>query len=126
MSARLEHVNFTVPDAKATASFLVTLFGWSVRWEGKALNDGYTAHVGDDDSYLAVYSPKPALKGQSPRYDHSGAMNHIGIVVDDLDAVETTVKALGYIPHNHADYEPGKRFYFDGPDGVEYEIVSYD
>ncbi|MEC7669548.1 MAG: VOC family protein, partial [Pseudomonadota bacterium] len=29
------------------------------------------------------------------------------------------------IPHNHADYEPGKRFYFDTPDGIEIEVVSY-
>ncbi len=126
MLAKLEHVNFTVPDAKATAQFLHTLLGWETRWEGAALNDGYTAHVGNGDTYLALYSPKPALEGQSPPYTHSGAMNHIGIVVDDLDAVEETVKALGYVPHNHADYEPGKRFYFDGPDGVEYEMVSYD
>lgn len=126
MQAKLEHVNITVPDARATAQFLQTLLGWETRWEGAALNDGYTVHVGDEGSYLALYSPKPALKGQAPRYDHSGSLNHIGIVVDDLKAVEDKVAALGYIPHSHADYEPGQRFYFDGPDGVEYEMVSYD
>lgn len=126
MQAKLEHINFTVPDAKATAQFLQVLFGWKVRWEGKALNDGYTVHVGGDDSYLALYSPKPALKGRAPRYDHEGAMNHIGLVVDDLNGAEKSVVALGYVPHNHGDYEPGRRFYFDGPDGVEYELVEYD
>jgi len=47
-------------------------------------------------------------------------------VVPDLDAVETRVKEAGFIPKSHANYEPGRRFYFDGPDGIEFEVVSYD
>jgi hypothetical protein len=35
------------------------------------------------------------------------------------------VKAAGYTPFNHGDYEPGRRFYFDGPDNIEIEVVSY-
>ncbi|MGJ8556368.1 MAG: VOC family protein, partial [Sulfitobacter geojensis] len=27
---------------------------------------------------------------------------------------------------NHADYEPGRRFYFHDTDGVEFEVVQYD
>ena len=48
-----------------------------------------------------------------------------GIVVDDLDAVETKVRTLGYATHSHADYEPGRRFYFDDENGIEFEVVSY-
>ena len=33
--------------------------------------------------------------------------------------------AAGLVPFNHGDYEPGRRFYFMDPDGIEYEIVSY-
>ena len=47
------------------------------------------------------------------------------VVVEDLDGVEAKVKAAGYHPHNHGDYEPGRRFYFDGPDNIEIEVVSY-
>ena len=47
------------------------------------------------------------------------------MVVDDLRGTEAKVKAAGYTPHNHANYEPGERFYFDGPDGIEFEVVSY-
>jgi hypothetical protein len=46
-------------------------------------------------------------------------------VVNDLDAVETRVKARGYEPVNHADYEPGRRFYFREENGIEIEVVSY-
>ena len=58
-------------------------------------------------------------------YTQLGGLNHVGIVVDDLDGVEARVKAAGFTPTNHGDYEPGRRFYFDDSDGVEYEIVSY-
>ena len=45
--------------------------------------------------------------------------------VDDLDAAEAVVKAAGLEPFNHADYEPGRRFYFFDWDGIEFEMVSY-
>ena len=51
--------------------------------------------------------------------------NHIGLCVDDLDAVEARARALGLTPFGHDDYEPGKRFYFFDPDDIEFEIVSY-
>lgn len=53
-------------------------------------------------------------------------MNHLGVVVDDLDAVEAKVEALGFKSHRHADYDPGRRFYFYDADGVEIEVVQYD
>lgn len=125
MQVQLEHINFTVKDAAATAQLLVTLFGWHIRWQGPAKDQGFTVHVGNDASYLALYSPKWPLHAEAKRYHHAASMNHIGVVVDDLEDIEARVKAAGYQPHSHADYEPGKRFYFDGPDGVEYEVVSY-
>lgn len=123
---RLEHVNISVTDPRATAAILSDLFGWHTRWEGAAKDNGYSVHVGDDDSYLALYAPSG---GQSPvgdTYHLTGGLNHVGVVVDDLDTVEAKVKAKGYATHSHADYEPGRRFYFDGPDGIEFEVVAYD
>ena len=52
-------------------------------------------------------------------------LNHVGIQVDDLDAVERRVIAAGLVPFSHGDYEPGRRFYFIDWDGIEFEIVSY-
>ncbi|GGE41127.1 VOC family protein [Actibacterium pelagium] len=121
----LEHVNITVPDPKATAKVLCGLFDWTVRWEGAAINGGYSVHVGNKDSYLALYTPgKKLITNGDPHYSRAG-LNHIGIVVEDLDDAEAKVSAAGYATFNHADYEPGKRFYFDGPDDIEYEVVSY-
>ncbi len=125
MNAHLEHVNITVPDARATADFLSRLLGWHIHWQGASLNDGYSVHVGNADSYLALYTPKAPVAEAHPRYGNAAGLNHVGIVVADLDAVEARVRAEGIETFNHADYEPGRRFYFDGPDAVEYEMVSY-
>jgi hypothetical protein len=126
VTARIEHVNITVTDPTATAGVLMQLFGWKIRWQGAAKDNGHTIHVGSDDHYLALYTPAEPLTGQAPRYNKRGALNHVGLVVSDLDAAEAAVRNAGYMPHSHADYEPGRRFYFDGDDGVEYELVSYD
>lgn len=122
---RLEHVNVTVENPKDVAAELMDLFEWHIRWEGEAKDQGYTVHVGDEQAYLALYSPNRALaKNKSSYVVHSG-LNHIGVVVPNLGAVENRVINAGYTPHNHADYEPGQRFYFDGPEGLEFEVVSY-
>ena len=123
---QLEHVNICVPDPKATAARLVDIFGWHVRWEGDARDNGFTVHVGDDDSYLALYAPAYELGPEPERYTRVAGLNHIGVVVNDLPATEVRMKAAGYEPHSHGDYEPGLRFYFDGPDGIEFEVVHYD
>ena len=126
MQARLEHANITVSDPKATAALLCDLFGWTVRWEGPSIHAGYSVHVGGAESYLALYAPGSGVTEAAPRYAPAGGLNHVGLMVGDLDAAEARVKAAGYETHSHADYEPGRRFYFEGPDGVEYEVVSYD
>lgn len=126
MAARLEHVNIAVRDPRATAAVLQELFGWHVRWEGDPAGLGFSMHVGTDDHYVALYRPAHAMTGEAMRYKQWSGLNHIGVVVDDIDAAEARVRAAGYTPGNHADYEPGRRFYFTGPDEVEYEVVSYD
>lgn len=122
---RIEHVNVTVTDPDRAARLMRDVFGWRVRWRGAARDGGWTIHVGSDDHYLAVYTgDKVAYTDEDFRKGRP--LNHIGVVVDDLDAVERRVLAAGLIPFSHADYEPGRRFYFLDPDGIEYEVVSYD
>jgi catechol 2,3-dioxygenase-like lactoylglutathione lyase family enzyme len=127
--SRLEHVNVTVPNPKVTAQMLIDLFDWHIRWEGVALNDGHTVHVGTEESYVALYTGPDRGQSQTPTtnsYLQVGGLNHIGVVVDDLAAVEAKVKAKGLATHSHADYEPGTRFYFNDHDGIEIEVIQYD
>ncbi|WP_093029059.1 VOC family protein [Ruegeria marina] len=125
MMATLEHANFTVSDPKVTAEWLHKVFGWDIRWQGPAIAGGYTVHVGDESTYLALYAPARPARTTESSYDTVGGLNHVGVVVDDLDATETLVREAGFTPHSHADYEPGRRFYFDDDNGIEFEVVSY-
>jgi catechol 2,3-dioxygenase-like lactoylglutathione lyase family enzyme len=121
----LEHANFSVSDPHKTADMLCKLFDWHIRWSGDAIAGGHTIHVGSDDSYVAVYAQANMRKAVPNDYKTVGAMNHIGVVVEDLDAVESRVLDAGFETTNHGDYEPGRRFYFHDHDGIEFEVVSY-
>ena len=54
-----------------------------------------------------------------------GQMNHIGVLVNNLDGTEEKVKSAGFTPVSYADYEPGRWFYFYDDAGVEFEVISY-
>ena len=123
--AQLEHVNFTVPDADRTAAMLTELFDWKIRWAGDMPGWGRSVHVGTDDEYGAVFSPIECAKVANINKQRVGHLNHVGIVVSDLDVIEQRVKDAGFKPHSHGDYEPGKRFYFHEGNGIEIEVVCY-
>ena len=121
----LEHANITVTDTHATAAWMQAVFGWHIRWEGDSIHDGYSLHIGGAQSYLALYSPPAEIAPSGNTYRTRGGLNHLAVVVDDLDAVEERVKAAGFSPNSHGDYEPGRRFYFHDADNIEYEVVQY-
>ncbi|MEO9778977.1 MAG: VOC family protein [Sedimentitalea sp.] len=126
MPAMLEHTNLTVSDPDATAAWMCDLFGWHRRWSGAAMDNGRTVHVGTDTHYLALYTPGSPAKPTDDNYQTVGGLNHIAVVVDDIAAMERDVAKAGFTPQNHADYEPGLRFYFHDHDNIEYEVVQYD
>jgi len=121
----LEHANVTVKDPDVSAALLCRLFDWKVRWQGDAMDAGRTVHVGGNQSYIAFYTQPDARQTDVSSYATLGQMNHIGVVVEDIDAIEKCVENEGLTITSHADFEPGRRFYFDTPDGIEIEVVSY-
>lgn len=121
LQGTLEHANLTVSDIERLSSFLQKLLGWHERWRGPALNGGETIHVGDERTYLALYNDRQPHDG----FVKGAPLNHVGLLVDDLDAAEKIVLEAGLVTLNHADYSPGRRFYFFDWDGIEFEIVSY-
>src|SRR5512143_2773187 len=118
----LEHANITVSDPERSSALLQKLCGWHERWRGPSQLGGWTIHVGNDRDYLAVYTNEKVHE----RFAKGVPLNHVGLVVDDLDAAEAVVVAAGLEPFNHMDYEPGRRFYFFDWDGIEFEMVSYE
>ena len=126
MSTELEHANVTVSDADKTAAWMTRLFGWKIRWHGPAIDGGQSIHVGSDTSYLALYQPANQIGAGTSSYETAGGLNHLAVTVTDIDAMEDAVRKAGFHPKSHADYEPGRRFYFNDGDGIEFEIVQYD
>jgi catechol 2,3-dioxygenase-like lactoylglutathione lyase family enzyme len=124
-SLRIEHVNVTVTDPERVAALMQDLFAWRVRWKGPARDGGFTVHVGTDDHYLALYTGPKGVALTDADFAKGRPLNHIGVEVDDLGETEARVIAAGLTPFNHGDYDPGRRFYFFDPDGIEYEVVSY-
>ena len=120
---RIEHVNLTVSDPDRAARLMHSLFGWHVRWSGPARDGGRTVHVGSARDYLALHAP--ADGAAAVPFGKARPLNHVGVEVDDLDAAEARVRAAGLAPFGHDDYDPGRRFYFLDPDGIEFEVVSY-
>lgn len=124
----LEHVNITVADPKASAAVFCDLFGWKIRWEGASMDGAdYTVHVGTDATYLALYTGTDGVNvaKTDESYTTRAAMNHIAVVVDDLNAMQRAVEEKGFTTHSHADYEPGRRFYFHDGNEIEIEVVCY-
>ena len=121
-SATIEHANLTVSDIERSSELFQKLLGWHERWRGPARDGGETIHVGDHRSYLALHTDRRP----HGRFAKGEPLNHIGVVVDDLDAAEAVVLDAGLEAFNHADYEPGRRFYFFDWDGIEFEVVSYE
>jgi len=117
----MEHANLTVSDIERSSEFLQSLLGWHERWRGEAMNGGETIHVGDERTYLALYTDHQP----HDRFTKGRPLNHVGLLVDDLDGAERVVLDAGLETFNHADYAPGRRFYFFDWDGIEFEVVSY-
>jgi catechol 2,3-dioxygenase-like lactoylglutathione lyase family enzyme len=117
----LEHANITVSDPDRSSTLLQELCGWHERWRGPSRLGGRTIHVGSETAYVALYTDD----GRGGPYAKGAPLNHIGLVVDDLDAAKEVVIAAGLDPGCDDVYEPGRRFYFFDWDGIEFEVVSY-
>jgi len=123
-SVTLEHINVSVSDPDASAQILCDLFAWKIRWSGPAMDNGYTVHVGTDQQYIAFYTCGNLVNNGNSG-NNALNLNHIAVTVDDIEQVEKDVQSAGLTPCNHADYEPGRRFYFLMQDELEIEVVSY-
>ncbi|HYI48791.1 MAG TPA: VOC family protein [Allosphingosinicella sp.] len=122
--AFIEHVNITVSQPERSARLFQDLFGWHVRWQGPARDGGRVIHVGDGTNYLSLYA-EPGESKDALDWPKGEPLNHVGILVDDLDEIDRRVSAAGLTPFGHDEYDPGRRFYFFDWDGIEFEIVSY-
>jgi catechol 2,3-dioxygenase-like lactoylglutathione lyase family enzyme len=120
---RIEHANISVNDVEASTRFYIDLFGGRVRWEGITELGLRAAHIGDDNTYLALF--EASTKGRAPEDYTATGFNHLGFEVEDLDSYQARLEKMGVSVTREESYEPGRRLYFYDPDGIEIELVEY-
>eukprot|EP00008_Paramoeba_atlantica_P013115 CAMPEP_0201476486 /NCGR_PEP_ID=MMETSP0151_2-20130828/1687_1 /ASSEMBLY_ACC=CAM_ASM_000257 /TAXON_ID=200890 /ORGANISM="Paramoeba atlantica, Strain 621/1 / CCAP 1560/9" /LENGTH=148 /DNA_ID=CAMNT_0047856865 /DNA_START=111 /DNA_END=557 /DNA_ORIENTATION=+ len=130
-STYIEHCNLTVPSIDEALKFLMLLDpNFTIRHDETPEGKYRWCHVGTNTHYLALQEPNvsPPDSGESgkrrPYKDHG--INHIGFVVQDLDAAVDRLVSAGYkkgIPAK--DHPHRKRAYFYDHAGFEWEIVQY-
>jgi catechol 2,3-dioxygenase-like lactoylglutathione lyase family enzyme len=120
---RIEHANITVNDVDASVAFYQKLFDAKLRWQGSTSSGNRAAHIGVEDTYLALFEADGAGKAASG-YGTVG-FNHLGFQVDNLDVYKSKLDTMGVALKGEDDYAPGRRLYFYDPDGIEIELVEY-
>lgn len=124
MQAYVEHANITVSNIDDAVQFIQTAIP-----EFKERHRGQTnyrwCHIGTDDSYIALQEVVARKQTDRSPYLDVG-INHIGIVVDDVDRVQKRLLAAGYEQNDIGEDNPfRKRVYFYDASGVEWEFIEY-
>ncbi len=132
----LEHANITVPSIEKSLAFLKLAFpdferrgGGPLSGKGKYGDEklGQWAHVGTEQTYIALQEPAAGVNDLKINYESPG-INHLGFVVEDVYSIIERCKSEGYEPtdasamgaHPYRD-----RVYFIDGSGVEWEFVQY-
>lgn len=121
----LEHANITVPDIEAATRFLTTAIPeFRIRGGGDR-DTGRWRHVGDDITYLALQQENEHHPDPRVRYVHDG-VHHLGLVVEDVSALEKRLRAAGYRQNPMSEDHPARRrrYFFDDA-GMEWEFIEY-
>jgi len=117
----LEHIHVNVASIAATQRFLQhAIPQYSPRGGGKAQGYGDWLHIGNDSNYIALTE----VKGAKPNKH----LRHIGLVVDDVDALIERLRAAGIEPSDASalDEHPyRRRVYYCDENGLDWEFVEY-
>ena len=100
--ARFPRVVLDCPDPRVLAEFYGALLGWRVQLDDDDWSSVH-AEYGDSLNFQLVTSHTPP---EWPGQDKPQQM-HLDVTVDDLDAAEQAVLALGATKHEH---QPGTTF----------------
>ena len=117
----LEHIHLSVASIEATERFLkLAVPEYSPRGGGIDKNFGKWMHIGTATNYIALTEVKGAepIKG----------LRHIGLVVEDIDALINRLRAAGIEPSDASalDGHPHRRrVYYRDDNGLDWEFVEY-
>jgi len=117
----LEHIHLSVASINVTERFLkLAIPQYSPRGGGVDELYGKWLHIGTATNYIALTE----VKGAKPIKN----LRHIGLVVDDIDALIGRLQTAGIEPSDVSalDGHPHRRrvYYCDG-NGLDWEFVEY-
>jgi hypothetical protein len=117
----LEHIHLGVKSLAKTEKFLnAALPEFSRRGSGYAEGYGNWVHIGEADNYIALT--------ETDVEPDSNFLRHIGLVVDDIDAVISRLEEAGQCPSDAGalDSHPyRRRVYYLDDNGIHWEFVQY-
>lgn len=120
----LEHANITVKNLQKGIHFFQTAFP-HFRIRAKGNDPREWVHLGDDTTYLAINQVIGNTDIDRENYDDLG-INHIGFVVEDVNAIVQQLISAGYKRDYPRQEEKFRiREYFADEDGNQYEFVEY-
>jgi catechol 2,3-dioxygenase-like lactoylglutathione lyase family enzyme len=115
--AGLDHVHLFASDVAATVGFFRTMFGATVVWDEEA--------AGVRNVRLALGRAFIQLYDQPPKTPRGGAVHHVGIETDDLDALVAHMQAHGVRFRKPVRDEPAFRYVMvAGPDELLIELYE--
>lgn len=124
MQAYVEHANVTVSNIDDAIQFIQTAIPeFKVRHRGET--QYRWCHIGTDNSYIALQEMVAREQTDRAPYLDVG-INHIGLVVNDVDQVKQRLLSGGYQQNDIGEENPyRKRIYFYDRSGVEWEFIQY-
>lgn len=118
MRVSLDHVHVFASDLQATVDFFVTMFHGRVVWDEDAASVR-NVRIAIGRAFVQVYEQAPK------RRERGGAVHHLGIETDDLDALVARMKSRGFEFRNAIREEPKFRYVMvAGPDDLLIELFE--
>ncbi len=131
MKLLIEHANITVGSTDEAMRFLGTAFPeFRVRGQGFLAggeSTGRWTHFGTDETYLALQENAVPSGRSDVTYTNDG-INHLGFVIEGMDALVERMADEGYHPTDASAMEGHpyrRRAYFKDQNGFEWEFVEY-
>jgi catechol 2,3-dioxygenase-like lactoylglutathione lyase family enzyme len=119
MTEHVHHTHLFTQDIDATIAWWREMLGAEVAFDGD--------FGGARNVFLRVGSGRIHLYEQPPRGDGPGAVHHIGIRTDDLEALEARLRAKGVAFRSGIrDFGAWKYIMCPAPDGVLLELFQAD
>ena len=117
MKTTLHHVHLFASDIDESLRFYQDMFGASVIFD--------TEMAGARNVMISIGNSKINFYDQPPRDHGRGAVHHLGIETDDLEALVKHMKSKGYnFRKSIRDYGAWKYIMAEGPDNILLEIFQ--